>query len=174
MKLKSFCLAIAFVFILLTGCASAPGGLSSSAPTSASIETDMRTEEIDNEIWYIVETESQLRSIADDDTMLAQNYIQQADIELTSEWISIGDDEHPFTGKYNGNGHTISGLRYPEGEKEYTGLFGYSKGGEMYNITLVAPDTTNANGTHNGAIVALCLDGGGSHDNTVLDEAPAN
>lgn len=43
----------------------------------------------------------------------------------------------------------------------------------MYNITLISPDTTNADGTHNGAIVAICLDGGGSHDNVVLDKKPS-
>ena len=44
---------------------------------------------------------------------------------------------------------------------------------EMYNITLISPDTTNADGAHNGAIVAICLDGGGSYDNTVLDKEPS-
>lgn len=43
----------------------------------------------------------------------------------------------------------------------------------MYNITLISPDTTNADGAHNGAIVAICLDGGGSYDNTVLDKEPS-
>lgn len=101
----------------------------------------LKTETINNKTWYYIETEDQIRSIAYNDETLARNYIQQSDIELTSEWITIGDDEHPFTGIYNGNGYTISGLCYPVGEKKYTGLFGNSKGGEMYNITLLSPDT---------------------------------
>lgn len=84
------------------------GGASSSEPTAESDETDMRTEEIDGELWYHVKTEAQLRAIANNDTTLSQNYMQQADIELTLAWISIGNDEHPFTGKYNGNSYTSS------------------------------------------------------------------
>lgn len=178
-KLAEIIILVLFLISTVTACTNpkvmeaeqqqTAGGASSSEPTAESDETDMRTEEIDGELWYHVKTEAQLRAIANNDTTLSQNYMQQADIELTLAWISIGNDEHPFTGKYNGNSYTISGLYYPEDEKEYSGLFGYSKGGEMYNITLVAPDLTNANGTHNGAIVALCLDDGGSHDNTILD-----
>lgn len=178
MKLKTLGLVIASIALLFTACGAAPDSVTSDsllsgAPASESNGVAMKSETIGNETWYHVETEAQLRAIADNDTTLAQNYIQHADITLTSEWISIGEDEHPFTGKYNGNGYVISGLYYPAGEKEYTGLFGYAKGGEMYNITLISPDTANANGTHNGAIVALCLGGGGAHDNAVLDEAPS-
>ena len=178
MKLKIIVPAVMAVMLILTACNTSSENLTSESPlsdalASESMSTDMKTETIDNETWYYVETEAQLRSIADSDTALAQNYIQNTNIELTSEWISIGDDEHPFTGKYNGNGYTISGIYYPIGEKKYTGLFGYSKGGEMYNITLISPDTTNADGAHNGAIVAICLDGGGSYDNTVLDKEPS-
>lgn len=178
MKLKIIVPAVMAVMLILTACNTSSENPTSKSPlsdalASESMSTDMKTETIDNETWYYVETEAQLRSIADSDTALAQNYIQNTNIELTSEWISIGDDEHPFTGKYNGNGYTISGLCYPVGEKKYTGLFGYSKGGEMYNITLISPDTTNADGAHNGAIVAICLDGGGSYDNMVLDKEPS-
>ena len=175
MKFKIIGPVVMCVMLILTACNTVSENFESESKlsdvsASESNSADMKTETIDNETWYYIETESQLRSIADSDTTLAQNYIQHKDIELTSEWISIGDDEHPFTGKYNGNGYTISGIYYPIGEKKYTGLFGYSKGGEMYNITLISPDTTNADGNHNGAIVAICLDGGGSHDNVVLDK----
>ena len=178
MKFKIIGPVVMCVMLILTACNTVSENFESESKlsdvsASESNSADMKTETIDNETWYYIETESQLRSIADSDTTLAQNYIQNTNIELTSEWISIGDDEHPFTGKYNGNGYTISGLCYPVGEKKYTGLFGYSKGGEMYNITLISPDTTNADGAHNGAIVAICLDGGGSHDNVVLDKKPS-
>lgn len=122
MKLKIIVPAVMAVMLILTACNTSSENLTSESPlsdalASESMSTDMKTETIDNETWYYVETEAQLRSIADSDTALAQNYIQNTNIELTSEWISIGDDEHPFTGKYNGNGYTISGLCYPVGEK---------------------------------------------------------
>ena len=114
MKLKIIVPAVMAGMLILTACNNSPlytssENLTSESPlsdalASESMSTDMKTETIDNETWYYVETEAQLRSIADSDTALAQNYIQNTNIELTSEWISIGDDEHPFTGKYNGNG----------------------------------------------------------------------
>ncbi|WP_163388178.1 hypothetical protein, partial [Endozoicomonas acroporae] len=37
-------------------------------------------------------------------------YQQTADIVVTKEYQSIGNDTHPFTGEYDGQRHTISGL----------------------------------------------------------------
>ena len=122
MKFKIIGPVVMCVMLILTACNTVSENFESESKlsdvsASESNSADMKTETIDNETWYYIETESQLRSIADSDTTLAQNYIQHKDIELTSEWISIGDDEHPFTGKYNGNGYTISGIYYPIGEK---------------------------------------------------------
>lgn len=122
MKFKIIGPVVMCVMLILTACNPVSENFESESQlsdvsASESNSADMKTETIDNETWYYIETESQLRSIADSDTTLAQNYIQNTNIELTSEWISIGDDEHPFTGKYNGNGYTISGLCYPVGEK---------------------------------------------------------
>lgn len=132
----------------------------------------MKTETIDNETWYYVETEAQLRSIADSDTTLAQNYIQNTNIELTSEWILLVMMNIRLMGNT-----TVMATPFPVFAillvRKIYWPFGYSKGGEMYNITLISPDTTNADGAHNGAIVAICLDGGGSYDNTVLDKEPS-
>ncbi len=33
---------------------------------------------------------------------------RRVDINLTGPWTPIGDNRSPFTGTYNGNGHTIS------------------------------------------------------------------
>ncbi|MBO9484777.1 hypothetical protein J7439_25645, partial [Salinisphaera sp. G21_0] len=37
-------------------------------------------------------------------------YQQKADIVVTKDYQSIGNDSHPFTGEYDGQGRTISGL----------------------------------------------------------------
>ena len=57
-------------------------------------------------------------------------------------WTPIGTNNHPFTGVFDGNGHTISGLyfknnrdnKYPDGGT-YVGLFGYAFDAFGYNVT---------------------------------------
>ena len=52
-------------------------------------------------------------------------------------FTSIGVEKKPFTGKLNGNGHTISNLKITG--KEYVGLFGMvSSGAEIKNLSLDA------------------------------------
>jgi len=41
-------------------------------------------------------------------------------------WTAIGDNENPFTGEFDGNGHVISNITLKQG-KTYTGLFGVSQ-----------------------------------------------
>ena len=49
-------------------------------------------------------------------------------------WTPIGNDEHPFTGEFDGNGHTIRGL-YQKDSNQDAGLFGYmTTGGKIENV----------------------------------------
>ena len=56
-----------------------------------------------------------------------------ADIQLNSlgskanEWTPIGTEEHPFTGTFDGAGHTISGVYINQPESLGVGLFGVIK-----------------------------------------------
>ena len=43
----------------------------------------------------------------------------------TNQWTPIGNEEHLYTGTFNGNGHTISGLTINNRSAEDQGLFGY-------------------------------------------------
>ena len=43
------------------------------------------------------------------------------------DWIPVGNSDRPYTGTFNGQGHTISGLFIDKSE-DYVGLFGYSEG----------------------------------------------
>ena len=55
-----------------------------------------------------------------------------ADIDLGYyEWIPIGNAEHAFNGKFDADGHTISGLKI-NASADYVGLFGNSCGQIMY------------------------------------------
>ena len=85
------------------------------------------------------------------------------DIDMkNAEWTPIGTKDMPFSGKFDGKGHTISGLNY---SGEYAALFGYMNGGTISNIKL--DDSSFANGTVNGGICAV--NNGGTIENCAVD-----
>ena len=72
---------------------------------------------------------------------LDKNYILMNDIDLTEAtaeggdwdngcgWAPIGENETiPFTGIFDGNGHTIKGMQIRGIKTKYAGLFGYVNG----------------------------------------------
>ena len=90
---------------------------------------------------------------------LSGNYILAADISLSSysNWLPIGSDAVPFTGKINGNGYKITGMKINRTAAAYAGLFGYVKGGEIIDLTLTDVDV--AGGGYAGAVTGV-IDGG--------------
>lgn len=79
-----------------------------------------------------------------------------------AEWTPIGTADKPFSGNFDGNGHTISELNY---SGEYAGLFGYMNNGTISNIKLA--DSSFANGTASGGICAV--NNGGTIENCAVD-----
>ena len=70
--------------------------------------------------------------------------IDLADLVLTrsavaSNWTPVGTEEKPFTGVFDGNGHTIKNLALVETEakegKAFIGFFGYAKNATIKNVT---------------------------------------
>ena len=70
-----------------------------------------------------------------------------ANLELTEAWTPIGTQSQPFTGSFDGDGHSITGMSitFDSNDKSvgapYLGLFGYVKGtadkkAEIRNLTL--------------------------------------
>ncbi len=56
-------------------------------------------------------------------------------------WQPIGDSSNAFSGRFNGNGYTLSGLMISRGESEDVGLFGSAEGGaEITNVGLLSVD----------------------------------
>ena len=43
-------------------------------------------------------------------------------------WTPIGNNQNPFTGTFDGQGHTISGLYFNDSNTNYVGLFGFNNG----------------------------------------------
>lgn len=57
--------------------------------------------------------------------------VQDIDMTGVSGWKGIGTAAKPFTGKFDGKGHSITNLKNTD-----SGLFGYCKGATIENITL--------------------------------------
>ncbi len=68
------------------------------------------------------------------------------------EWVPVGTITNKYTGTFDGNGHTISGLYFNDESKTYVGLFGYV--GENGNITNVGVVDSYIRGKQNVGAVA--------------------
>ncbi|ADY35861.1 Collagen triple helix repeat-containing protein [Phocaeicola salanitronis DSM 18170] len=63
-----------------------------------------------------------------------------ANLDLTdTEWTPIGDYDNPYTGTFDGAGHTLTGLTINQSEANYIGLFGaIGEGGTVKNLKLTS------------------------------------
>jgi hypothetical protein len=99
-------------------------------------------------------TKSGLRTLArvvNDGTMMSQydgktHFRLMRDIDISkdenaqiADWIPIGNADHPFIGVFDGNGHTITGLRINNTDQNYAGLFGKAANSTIYNLIIKDP-----------------------------------
>lgn len=70
------------------------------------------------------------------------NCTLEADIELTGSWEPIGTAQTPYTGTFDGNGKTITGLTI-DSSSQYVGMFGYLKG-EVTKLNLANVNITSS------------------------------
>jgi len=88
-----------------------------------------------------------------------------ADIDLGgytgNSFNRIGSALNPFTGVFDGAGHTISNFTYQSGSAAYIGLFGYidDANAEVKNLGLIEPDINIVTGSCIGAIAGHLSDG---------------
>jgi len=72
------------------------------------------------------------------------------DASETASWNAgagfdpIGDNVTPFTGTFDGQNHTITGLTIDRPLENYVGLFGYTNGAVISNVGLVGGSVTGA------------------------------
>lgn len=70
-----------------------------------------------------------------------------------TSWTPIGaDEENPFTGIFDGGGHTVSNLYISSSENPYAGLFGFVEGGTVKNLSVSG---TITNGWCIGGVVGM-------------------
>ena len=79
--------------------------------------------------------EAGLKAIANDPS---GNYVLAADITLTGQWTPLGTEASPFTGTFDGGGHSIKGLNVTASrDLDNSGLFGYAKGATLKNVSII-------------------------------------
>ncbi len=173
-----FTIAVCFSF-LAVGAYAAPSVNSNRAVwEDAELDDDledevlkMETLEFRGKTYYLVFNEEQLRAIGTGAYGMDNNYMQQADIQLsTDEWIPIGTWDNPFTGTFNGNGFEIIGLTMTDPDAKIIGLFGVAQNADIYNVILRDYDIVNAGRNVSGKTVGAILavgQGVRSYDNIV-------
>lgn len=120
---------------------------------------------------YTVDNEKGLRNLAklvnSNGGKTLINITLTGDITLTGEWTPIGNYENRYTGTFDGNGHTITGLIVNQKERGNVGLIGYlGSGGKVQNLKL---ENVNLNGnlyvggvvgySNNGTVTACTASG---------------
>ena len=86
-----------------------------------------------------INTEEDLKKINQD---MDGDFVLNGDITLTSDWTPLGmdgDSMKPFTGTFDGKGHTISGLNVSKSDKISVGLFAINSG-TIQNVNIVAKE----------------------------------
>lgn len=79
--------------------------------------------------------EAGLKAIAND---LSGNYVLAADITLTGQWTPLGTEASPFTGTFDGGGHSIKGLTVTaSSDLDNSGLFGYANNATLKNVSII-------------------------------------
>lgn len=170
--LSAFLAAALILGGVLTG-AAAPAALAASADGNALLAEEnasMETLEFKGVTYYLVFNEAQLRAIGTGEYGADKNYMQQADIRMsTDEWEPLGTMDEPFTGSYNGNGFEIIGLTATDEETELAGMFGAARDAHIYNITLRDHNIRNKNSAEQPDFPILACDLGGNrvYDNIV-------
>ena len=97
---------------------------------------------------------------------LSINCTLAADITLTGEWTPIGTEKQPYTGTFDGNDKTITGLTINQSGTDYVGLICHlGSGGTVKNLTLENVDITgqacvgSVVGWNDGTVAACTVSG---------------
>ncbi|MGI6032286.1 MAG: leucine-rich repeat protein [Coriobacteriales bacterium] len=100
-------------------------------------------ESSDENVIEIVNS-SDLKKLAENPGSYAGKTVKlMYDLNLSGTWKPIGTKAEPFTGTFDGNNHSISGLKVTG--KSYLGLFGcVGVGGKIKNLTISNGDDDNA------------------------------
>ena len=98
--------------------------------------------------------------------VLGDNGALNGDGSDFTKWTPIGDGSKPYTGTFDGAGHTISGL-YIDSDVKYAGLFGYiGTNGTVKNLALADSSINSSRSSGDYAYVGgICGKNDGSIEN---------
>ncbi|WP_186333837.1 S-layer homology domain-containing protein [Paenibacillus xylanexedens] len=125
------------------------------------------------QLWNLISTPQELDCVRQDlsGNFKLTNNISKEDMEsflmdssthTIRSWEPIeGADDEPFTGRFDGNGHSIEGLTTQIPDMEYVGLFARLKNANISNLKIV-----NANIVGNESVGVLA----GRSDNSMIDK----
>jgi hypothetical protein len=111
---------------------------------------------------YLISTAGALNRIGGNPRLLKAHFKLIADIDLKDvEFLVIGSGVFPFTGVFDGNGHTISGFTQISTDTGYGGLFAYIDGlnAAVKNLGLIAPHVETETAWDVGALVGRLDEG---------------
>jgi len=98
---------------------------------------------------YLISTADELNSIGHNPRLMDAHFRLENDIDLeVIDFFIIGSRIFPFSGVFDGNGHTISNFNHTTKYVDFVGLFGYVKGpmAEIRNLGLINPNINLASG----------------------------
>ncbi|MBO4267810.1 MAG: fibronectin type III domain-containing protein, partial [Bacteroidaceae bacterium] len=94
---------------------------------------------------------------------------QVADIDMSGiAFTSIGNSDNPFSGTFDGQGYTVSGISIDKSDGSCLGLFGHINNGAVKNVTLANSSISGSD--YVGGIVG-CIDGGTVMNSLVIGAA---
>ncbi len=108
---------------------------------------------------YLILTAEDMNEIGEDPNDWDKQFLLVGDIDLAdhagTQFSLIGSENTPFTGVFDGNGHTISNFRYSTTDIDSIGLFAYVDGPNavICNLTLADPNII----TQSGAVVGTVI-----------------
>ena len=130
------------------------------ASDSKYIATVNNTVFAQNKGYMWVEDVNQLQAIGENANTLSGNYALRNSIDATSTatdtFISIGDHNNEFTGKFDGLDYSIFELNIDSSGKDYAGLFGVTDGAVINKVTIVGGNISG--GSSVGAVVGYAKD----------------
>ena len=120
--------------------------IQSDGATAVAAVSDAAVLSVENK--FILRSYDDLRTVADNvqtggEIAATAHYVLANDIVCPADetWHTpIGTQAHPFTGIFDGQGHTIQGLHLNTTDQGYSGLFGYVRGATIQNLILTDVD----------------------------------
>ena len=99
---------------------------------------------------YLISTVDELNSIGHNPRLMAAHFKLINDIDLAGvDFFIMGSEIFPFSGVFDGNGHTIINFNHTTKYVSCVGLFGYVKGpkAEIRDLGLISPNINWASGS---------------------------